>query len=163
MSTAIVRRSIELKKSARIKIGNEKMAKAKILVVEDDAITARDIQDRLRDLGYDAPAIAASGEEAIKMAEEIKPDLILMDIVLKGDMDGIEAAVQIRDRFDVPVVYLTAFMDEERLERTKVTEPFGYIIKPFEDKELHPIIEMALQRHKMEKTLRESEERFYRI
>ena len=139
------------------------MAKAKILVVEDDAITARDIQDRLRDLGYDAPAIAASGEEAIKMAEEIKLDLILMDIVLKGDMDGIEAAVQIRDRFDVPVVYLTAFMDEERLERTKVTEPFGYIIKPFEDKELHPIIEMALQRHKMEKTLRESEERFYRI
>jgi PleD family two-component response regulator len=75
VSNAIVRRSIELKKSARIKIGDEKMAKAKILVVEDDAITARDIQDRLRDLGYDAPAIAVSGEEAIKNAEEIKPDL----------------------------------------------------------------------------------------
>jgi PAS domain S-box-containing protein len=133
------------------------MEKAKILVVEDDAITAEDLQDRLKDLGYDVPAIAASGEEAIKKAEEIKPDLMLMDIVLKGDMDGIEATEQIHDRFDVPIVYLTAYIDEERLEKTKVTKPYGYIIKPFEDRELRPVIEMALQRHKLEKALREKE------
>jgi PAS domain S-box-containing protein len=134
------------------------MAKAKILVVEDESITAKDIQYRLKDVGYDAPAIAASGEGAIKKAEEIKPDLVLMDIVLNGDMDGIEAAGQIRDRFDIPVVYLTAYMDEERLEKTKVTEPYGYLIKPFEDKELRPVIEMALQRHKLEIALRNAEE-----
>jgi PAS domain S-box-containing protein len=136
------------------------MAKAKILVVEDEAITAKDLQDELRGLGYDAPAIASSGEGAIKKAEEIKPDLVLMDIVLKGDMDGIEAAERICDLFDIPVVYVTAYLDEERLEKTKVTEPYGYIIKPFGDKDLRPVIEMALQRHKLEKALRESEEKY---
>ena len=141
-------------------LDSDKMAKAKILVVEDEAITAKDLQDELRGLGYDAPAIASSGEGAIKKAEEIKPDLVLMDIVLKGDMDGIEAAERIRDLFDIPVVYVTAYLDEERLEKTKVTEPYGYIIKPFGDKDLRPVIEMALQRHKLEKALRESEIRF---
>ncbi len=136
------------------------MAKAKILVVEDEAITAKDLQNRLRGLGYDAPAIASSGEGAIKKAEEIKPDLILMDIILKGDMDGIEAAEQIRDRFDIPVVYVTAYLDEERLEKTKVSAPYGYITKPFGDKDLRPVIEMALQRHTLEKALRESEEKY---
>jgi len=136
------------------------MAKVKILVVEDEAITAKDLQDKLRGLGYDVPAIAASGEGAIKKAEEIKPDLVLMDIILKGDMDGIEAAVQIRDRFDIPVVYVTAYIDDARVEKTKATAPFGYIVKPFEDKDLRPAIEMALQRHKLEKALRESEERY---
>ena len=120
------------------------MAKAKILVVENEAIIARDIQDKLEDLGYDVPAIASSGEEAIKKAEEIKPDLVLMNIGLKGDMDGIDAAAHIHNRFDIPVVYVTAYMDEKRLERAKVTEPFGYIIKPFEDKELASTIEKAL-------------------
>jgi CheY-like chemotaxis protein len=139
------------------------MVTAKILVVDDESIIAKDIQYRLKDLGYDAPAIAASGEGAIKKVEEIKPDLVLMDIMLKGDMDGIEAAGQIRDRFDVPVVYVTASMDKKMQERAKVTEPYGYIIKPFEDKDLRPVIEMALQRPKLEKALRESEERFYRI
>ena len=139
-------------------LSSDKMAKVKILVVEDEAITANDIQNRLNDLGYDVPAIAASGEGAIKKVEEIEPDLVLMDIVLKGDMDGTEAAEQIRDRFDIPVVYLTVYMDEERLEKTKVIEPYGYIIKPIEDKELRPAIEMALQRHKLEKALRTAEQ-----
>lgn len=139
--------------------GYEKVAKAKILVVEDEAITATDLQDRLKDLGYDAPAIASSGEEAIKMAEKLKPDLVFMDITLKG-MDGIEAAVQIHDRFDIPVIYLTAYIDEERLIRTKDTEPLGYIIKPFKYNELRPAIEMALWRHKMEKALRDSEAKY---
>ena len=133
------------------------MAKAKILVVEDEAITAMDLQNRLSGLGYDAPAIASSGEGAIKKVEEIEPDLVLMDIILKG-MDGIEAAELIRDRFDVPVVYVTASLDEERLKRIKVSEPYGYITKPFGDKELRPVIEMALQRHKLEKALRIAEQ-----
>ena len=143
----------------RLNKGNEKMAKTKILIAEDEAITARDLQDRLKDLGYDAPAIASSGEEAIKMAEELKPDLVLMDIRLNG-MDGIDAAVHIHDRFDIPVIYLTAYIDEERLERTRDTEPLGYIIKPFKANELRPAIEMALQRHKLEKSLRDSEAKY---
>ena len=134
------------------------MTKARILVVEYEAITAKDIQDGLIGLGYDALAIAASGEGAIKKAEEIKPDLVLMDIVLKGDMDGIEAAEHIHDLFDIPVVYLTTYLDEGRREKTMVTEPYGYIIKPFDDKELRPAIEVALRRHKREKAQRESEE-----
>jgi PAS domain S-box-containing protein len=138
--------------------GDEKMTKAKILVVEYEAITAKDIQDGLRGLGYDALAIAASGKGAIKKAEDIQPDLVLMDIVMKGDMDGIEAAELIHDRFDIPVVYLTTYLDMERLEKTMVTEPYGYILKPFDDKELRPAIEIALQRHKLEKAQRESEE-----
>jgi PAS domain S-box-containing protein len=85
-----------------------------------------------------------------------------MDIILKG-MDGIEAAELIRDRFDIPVVYVTAYLDEERLEKTKVTEPYGYITKPFEDKDLRPVIEMALQRHKLEKALRERESKYRSI
>ena len=120
------------------------MAKAKILVVDDESIIANDIQDMLKDEGYDVPAIASSGEEAIKKAEEIKPDLVLMNIGLKGDMDGIDAAAHIHNRFNIPIVYVTAYMDEKRLERAKVTEPFGYIIKPFEDKELSSAIEKAL-------------------
>lgn len=120
------------------------MLKTKILVVENEAIIATDIQDMLEDLGYDVPAIASSGEEAIKKAEEIKPDLVLMNIGLKGDMDGIDAAAHIYNRFDIPFVYVTAYMDEKRLERAKVTEPFGYIIKPFEDNELASAIEKAL-------------------
>jgi CheY-like chemotaxis protein len=120
------------------------MAKTKILVVDDERIIAKDIQDMLEDFCYDFPAIASSGEEAIKKAEEIKPDLVLMNIGLKGDMDGIDAAAHIHNRFNIPVVYVTAYMDEKRLERANVTEPFGYIIKPFEDKELASAIEKAL-------------------
>ncbi len=120
------------------------MVKAKILVVDDESIIARDIQDRLKDLGYDAPAIAASGEGAIKKVEEIKPNLVLMDIMLKGDMNGIEAAEQICDRFDVPVVYVTASMDKKMQERAKSAKPFCYINKPFEDNELSSAIEKAL-------------------
>lgn len=132
------------------------MEKAKILIVEDEAITANDVQNSLNGFGY-ATAIASSGEEAIKMADEIKPDLVLMDVVLKG-MDGIEAAGQIHDRFDIPIIYFSAYMDEERLQKTEGTEPFGYIFKPYVDEELRPAIEMALQRDKREKALRESEE-----
>ena len=134
------------------------MAKAQILVVEDEGIIAQDIQNTLKKLGYAVPAIAYSGKEGIEKAQEIQPDLVLMDIVLGGGIDGIEAAEQIRRRFHIPVVYLTAYADEKTLQRAKMTEPFGYILKPFEEKELYITIEMALYKHEMERRLKESQQ-----
>src|SRR5262249_48287859 len=138
-------------------------AVAKVLVVEDEIIVAKDIQDRLRRLGYIVPAIVSSGEEAIKKASETLPDLVLMDIVLRGEIDGIEAARQIRDCFNIPIVYVTQHADESTLNRTKTTEPYGYIIKPFEELELRTTIEMALYKHEMEKRLKESQQWFAAI
>jgi PAS domain S-box-containing protein len=131
---------------------------AKILVVEDESIVAMDIKNRLKRLGYDVPSIALAGEEAVEKAAKICPDLVLMDIKLKGEMDGIEAARQIHERLDIPIVYLTAFSDEDTLQRAKITGPFGYIIKPIEDRELHVALDIALYKHKMERNLKESEE-----
>ena len=133
------------------------MPETKILIVEDEAIVAEDIRNSLQSLGYTISAVVSSGEEVITKIEEDKPDLVLMDIVLKGDIDGIEAASQIHSRFNIPVVYLTAFADKKTIERAKLTEPFGYIIKPFEDRELHTTVEMALYKHKMESKLKENE------
>ena len=104
------------------------MAKAKILVVEDKKIIQRDIQNRLKGLGYLVPAVASSGKEALEKARETQPDLVLMDIVLKGEMDGVTAAKYIHDQLHIPVVYLTAYSDEDTLKRAKITEPFGYIL-----------------------------------
>ncbi|MBL7177824.1 MAG: PAS domain S-box protein [Desulfobacteraceae bacterium] len=134
------------------------MAKAEILMVEDDAVAAKNIQNRLKTLGFRAPTMALSGEEAIKKVKGHKPDLVLVDIMLKGEMNGTEAAEQIRSQFDIPVVYLTSYADAKVLESAKVTEPFGYIMKPFEDRELNAAIEIAIYKHKMEKKLKESEE-----
>lgn len=134
------------------------MTQARIMIVEDENIVALDVKIRLERLGYAVPAIASSGEEAIAKALETRPDLVLMDIRLRGEMDGVEAAAQIRTRFEIPIVYLTAFADEETLRRAKVTEPYGYVLKPFEERELHAIIEMALYRHEMARKLRESEQ-----
>ncbi len=136
------------------------MKKKHILVVEDEHIVAEHIKMSLLRLGYSVPGIVHSGEDAIQKAEEKRIDLVLMDIVLKGEMDGIEAASTISSRFNIPVVYLTAYTDEKTLERAKITEPFGYIIKPFEDKDLHTAIETALYRHKVGKRLKESEEKY---
>ncbi len=133
------------------------MPETKILIVEDEAIVAEDIHNSLQSLGYIISATVSSGEEAITKIEKDKPDLVLMDIVLKGDMDGIEVAGQIHSRFNIPVVYLTAFTDKKTIERAKLTEPFGYIVKPFEDRELHSTVEMALYKHKMESKLKENE------
>ena len=129
------------------------MSKAKILVVEDELISAKGIRSALKSLGYDVLDIVASGKEAIQKASGSQPDLILMDIKLDGEMDGIEAARQIKDRFNIPVVYLTAHADDATLERAKITDPFGYILKPFEERELHVAIEIAFYKHKMEDTL----------
>ncbi len=136
------------------------MKQARILVVEDEFIVAADIQTRLESLGYDVPTTVASGEKAVEKAGTLRPDLVLMDIQLKGFMDGVEAADQIRRRFGIPVIYLTANADHPTVQRAKVTEPFGYVIKPFEERELHTAIEVALYKHQAEQTLKESEERY---
>ena len=129
-----------------------------ILVVEDERIVAEDICRSLESLGYAVTAVVSSGEEAILKAKEENPDLILMDIVLRGEMDGIDAASEIGSQFNIPVVYLTAYADDRRLQRAITTGPYGYILKPFEDRELHTTIEMALYKYNMEKKLKESEQ-----
>jgi len=134
------------------------MAKEKILIVEDERIVAADIRRRLRNMGYVVSATVSSGEEAIRKAEQLKPDLVLMDIVLEGEMNGIKAAEKIRSRFNIPIVYLTAYADDEILEQAKTTGPFGYIVKPVEDDELRSNIEIAIYKSKMEEKL--DEERF---
>ncbi len=133
------------------------MEKAKILIVEDEAIIAKDLQWRLQGMGYDVPIVVASGEDAVNAAHKSAPDLILMDIMLLGSMDGIEAANRIRAEADIPVIYLTAYADEEILERAKKTEPFGYLIKPIGDRELHSNIEITLFKHRIDKKLRGNE------
>ncbi len=132
------------------------MSHATILVVEDETIVAKDIQCTLARLGYRTPATATSGEEALRKAAEIRPDLVLMDIVLKGSMDGVETARELRARYAVPVVYLTAYADDYALERAKTTEPAGYLLKPFQTAELRPTIEMALYRAQTEREAKES-------
>ncbi|MBN1889727.1 MAG: GAF domain-containing protein [Thermoflexales bacterium] len=129
------------------------MSEARIVIVEDERIVARDIQKRLTSLGYTIVAIVNSGEAAIQEVSRLLPDLVLMDIMLKGALDGIRAAQQIRDRLGIPVIYLTAHSDETTLQRAKLTGPFGYIVKPFEERELHISIEMALYKHHMERQL----------
>ncbi len=138
------------------------MPKAKILVVEDEKIVALDINNTLNKLGYDVPALVASGDEAIQAVKRTKPDLVLMDIVLKGDIDGIEAAEVIRHRYGTPLVFLTAYADEEILRRVKHIEPFGYILKPFQEKELYSTIEIALFKHGIEKKRRRERDKFRR-
>ena len=133
------------------------MSKVKILIVEDENIVAMHIKHKVESLGYQVTAITPSGEEAMEQVAKSSPDLVLMDIVLKGQMDGIETAKKIRDAYDIPVVYLTAYSDESTLKRAKIAEPFGYLIKPFEDRELHSAIEVALYKHDMESKLKESE------
>ncbi len=135
------------------------MASPRILVVEDEGIVATGIRTMLKRLGYDVPAVASSGEEAIKKAAGTRPDLVLMDIVLEGDIDGIDAAEQIRARFDIPVVYLTAYADDSTLQRAKLTAPYGYILKPFNERELQATLVMALYKHDRERKLTPSNDK----
>ncbi|HEY9830245.1 MAG TPA: response regulator [Stenomitos sp.] len=124
-----------------------------ILVVEDERIIALNLKESIESLGYAVPAIAASGEMAVEKAIEIRPDLVLMDIRLKGEMDGIEAARQIWEHLQIPVIYVTGHSDQSTLERAKITAPFGYILKPLKERELYVAIETALQRYEREQLL----------
>ncbi len=136
------------------------MPEARILIVEDEAIEALDLQGRLTRLGYPLPNVVHSGEDAVSKARETHPDLVLMDIMLPGKIDGIQAAEQIRAFLDVPIIFLTAYADEKTLQRAKITEPYAYIVKPFQEKELHIAIDMALYKHAAERKLKESEKWF---
>ena len=139
------------------------MSKTNILIVEDESIVAKDIQMSLRKLGYNVVAICSNGEDAIRAAEEHRPELVLMDIMLKGEMSGNEAAEQIRSRFNVPIIYLTAYADESTLSKAKITEPYGYIIKPFKEIDLRTSIEMALYKHQKETDIRKERDFLYSI
>ncbi len=127
------------------------MTKPQILVVEDEIIIAMDIQGNLIKLGYEAPTIVSTGEAAIEKTEKLQPDLILMDIKLNGDMDGIDAAKEIRERFDIPVAFLTAYADEMTLRRAKATDPIGILLKPFRERDFRSFIKMALEKCNIEK------------
>ena len=133
------------------------MPPSRILVVEDERIVANDLQIKLETAGYSVLPPVYSGDEAIQAAEEHRPGLVLMDITLKGEMDGIQAAHEIYGRFGIPVVYLTSHSDKNTLQRAKATEPFGFVLKPFDERELIATIEMALYRHAAESKIRENE------
>ena len=126
------------------------MSEHKILIVEDELLIAKGLSRKLAKLGYTVVDIVSSGTKAIQRATEIKPDLILMDIVIKGDMDGIETAAKINENLGIPVVYLTAYADDQTLDRAEITGSYGYILKPFKERELHATIKMALKKHQQQ-------------
>lgn len=138
------------------------MVRSRILVVEDEAVVAKDLQQQLKGLGYHKSLVAATGEEAVHKAREFNPDLVLMDIVLSGEIDGIEAAHRIHSRALTPIIYLTAYSDRDTMERAKLTEPFGYLLKPVREKELQSTIEMTLYKYGVEAKLREDQEELIR-
>jgi response regulator RpfG family c-di-GMP phosphodiesterase len=147
--------SVSVSRSSAHLLGRRRyMGKARIMVVEDERITAEIIKIALQKLGYSVSSVVASGEQAIIKAKEERPDLILMDIVLQGEMDGIEAAQQIRLQNNIPVIYLSSYSEEELIQRAKVTEPYAYILKPFNERELHINIEISLYRHQLEQELK---------
>lgn len=129
------------------------MSKINVLVVEDESIVSKDLQHSLKKLGYNVVGAASNGEKAIELAGLKKPNIILMDIMLKGDMNGIEAAEKIKELYSVPIVFLTAYSDESTLSKAKITEPYGYILKPFKEIDLHTTIEMAVYKHGKEQEI----------
>lgn len=131
-----------------------KNPKLQILVAEDEQIIAIDIRNTLRSLGYEVVKIVNNGKDCINSARELRPDLILMDIMLTGEMNGIEAAKIIMSKYNIPVVYLTAFSDNETLNKAKITEPFGYVLKPFDARTLNFAIEMGVYKHKIDSELK---------
>ncbi|MFP4893479.1 ATP-binding protein [Paraburkholderia sp. EG304] len=136
------------------------MAPARILIVEDDRVVARDIAQQLTRCGHAVAGNCASGEEALAVAMQTPLDLVLMDVQLEGELDGIDTARRLREALNLPVVFLTAYADEETVRRATVTEPFGYVLKPFDDQQLRTVVEMALYKHAAERRLRESEQRY---
>ena len=129
------------------------MSKINVLVVEDESIVSKDIQHSLKKLGYNVVGASSTGEKAIELAGDERPDIILMDIMLKGDMNGIEAAERIKELYSIPIVFLTAYADESTLSKAKITEPYGYILKPFKEIDLHTTIEMAVYKHGKEQEM----------
>jgi DNA-binding LytR/AlgR family response regulator len=139
------------------------MSKINILVVEDESIVSKDIQHSLNKLGYNVVGAASTGEKALELARSERPDIVLMDIMLKGQMNGIDTAEIIRSEMAIPVVFLTAYADESTLSKAKVTEPYGYIIKPFKEIDLHTSIEMAIYKHSKEQEIIRERDLLYSI
>jgi len=133
------------------------MRKARIMIVEDESIVALEIKDRLLSLNYEVVNVVSSGEIALLKAAESTPDLILMDIMIKGNMDGIETANIIKKKYDIPAIFLTAYSDEKTIQRAKISEPYGYLLKPLQERELRTTIEMALYKHRTEQALKHSQ------
>ena len=132
--------------------------KAKVLLVEDDGIVSQDLYETITRLGYEVVGIAAEGFDAVRMADELAPELIVMDVELRGRVDGIEAARMIQRRAHVPVIFLTGHRDAQTLDRAVQTGPLGYIVKPFQEIELRCAIEVALHKHRADVAMREREE-----
>jgi DNA-binding LytR/AlgR family response regulator len=139
------------------------MGKINVLVVEDESIVSKDIQYSLKKLGYNVIGVAATGQKAIDLCGEKLPDIILMDIMLKGDITGIEASTRIKESYNIPVIFLTAYADENTLSKAKVTEPYAYIIKPFKEIDLHTSIEMAFYKHSKELEILKERDMLYNI
>ncbi len=135
----------------------------RILVVDDEVIISMQIEERLNSMGYDVVGRATSGREAVDKSRELNPDLVLMDIVMPGEMDGIEASRAIKVDLEIPVVFLTAYADDENIMRAKATEPFGYIIKPFQEREVKAAIEVALYNKHVGAKIRQSEQKYRTI
>jgi len=132
----------------------------KIMIVDDEVIITMQLEERLTSMGYDVAGTASSGETAVEMAKRLKPDLILMDIVMPGKIDGIDASNIIKAELDIPVIFLTAYADDNFVKKAKNAQPFGYIVKPFQEKEIRAAIECALYKKDMERQFRESEEKY---
>lgn len=139
------------------------MAKVRVLVVEDESIVAKDIQNTLKRLGYQVTATVSNGNKAIESIEENRPDIILMDIMLKGQTTGIEVASTVKERFDIPVIFLTAYADDSTLNKAKISEPYGYIMKPFKEKELQTTIEVALYKHDKDVQVKKERDLYHSI
>lgn len=136
---------------------------SRILVVDDEVVITMQLEERLSSMGYDVAGRASSGKEAVDKAKKLTPDLILMDIVMPGEIDGIEASGIIKEELDIPVIFLTAFADDENIMKAKATEPFGYIVKPFQERELKAAIEVALYNKHVGAQIRRSERRYRTI
>lgn len=139
------------------------MEKLNIFIVEDESIVAKDIQNSLVKLGYNVIGVANNGKDAIEKITELGPDLVLMDIMIKGPMTGIEVSEKIKETVSVPVIFLTAYADEGTLSRAKITEPYGYILKPFKEIDLHSTIEMAVYKHQKDSALLKERDFLYSL
>jgi two-component system, LytTR family, response regulator LytT len=139
------------------------MEKLNIFIVEDESIVAKDIQNSLTKLGYNVVGFANNGKDAIDKITELAPDLILMDIMIKGPLTGIEVSEKIKEKMNVPVIFLTAYADEGTLSRAKITEPYGYILKPFKEIDLHSTIEMAVYKHQKDSALLKERDFLYSL
>lgn len=139
------------------------MENINVYIVEDESIVAKDIQNSLKKLGYNVLGISNNGEDALKNISELEPDIVLMDIMIKGSMTGIDVAEKVKQDYSIPVIFLTAYADESTLSKAKITEPYGYILKPFKEVDLHSTIEMAIYKHKKDTEVQKERDFLYSL